>query len=561
MNLTTATTGLSFRELALQAAAAAKLSRFSHAADANAAHDAKIQATFTKTCPPTTRFATHCDTGIVKQFAFISASSNKMAILSCPFPTEDKNNDEVFAGTLGDTMDFPCPVTIRMKDVRGEVVSICETRAEANAYNLPTSTSDPMTEEAPPSDDDDPDMVVINGPERIGIELNVPTKEPCFVAIPKVLPLGSGATAFTDFSGTTSIIETKVMPSIPPASFTAVWYEAMGYGVRKLNNKSIHGNDVLFRYAGLEKAQFQHAHRQYVTYFTVIVTYLTPDDALYHEVAKHVIEERDKLCMMYGAKIIAETPPAALVPPPAAPATANPGAPGQAPSEIREYFEGLAKVLKDSSSTTLTAMDREKKSEAADATRFYGILFGTLRDVVGENGETTKMFVTAKIQPLFALSLEANTNSKAKIALHEALETKIAEISHEDNHFASASNLDPRMFDQPLTAVIRTGQWAHQHTAINPDDLDTKFGIHHLAPPRTWTSVYTLRMQGEVQLTQQEQVEEDTRRHNSKSTSLYHMGSMGSISDIHEMCGNMFVFICTIVEFNRANPPLIWSEI
>ncbi|KAI2498850.1 hypothetical protein MHU86_15651 [Fragilaria crotonensis] len=172
MPSTTPSTDPSFRDLALQAANSAKMVSFANATTLNQAHADRVNATFAKTCPTLTRFATLCDTGVVKQFAFILHASKKMAVLSCPFPAQGRNGEEVFAGSLGDSMDFPCPVTIRMKDVRGDVLSICETRAEANAFQLPTSESNPLEEDAPPGDEQD-FVVLATGPERIGIELNV----------------------------------------------------------------------------------------------------------------------------------------------------------------------------------------------------------------------------------------------------------------------------------------------------------------------------------------------------------------------------------------------------
>lgn len=560
----------SFRDLALQAAASAKMTSFAHATTPNPVHAERVCATFAKSCPTLTRFATLCDTGVVKQFAFILHTSKKMAVLSCPFPAQGRNDEEVFAGSLGDSMEIPCPVTIRMKDVRGDVLSICETRAEANVFKLPTSESNPLEEEAPPGDEQE--FVVVTGPERIGIELNVPTKEPCFVAIPKVFPVPSGAKEYADFNPTTSIVETEVMPSVTVASMTAIWYEAMRYGIRKLDNCSIQARDVLFHYESLEKAEFTSENRKLVSHFTTIVTYLNPEDELYHTVTKHFFEEKEKLLLMYGAKMIVANPPHVAAPAqvPAlmlqnsnqySATTAAGAAVNPLPSEMNVLLEGLAKAINDSSSKTLTGTEREKASEADDAKRFYGILFGSVRDVIGEDGSQTKMFVHATIQPLFLPVLAANKNSKATKAMHEAVETMAAELSMQDNHFASASNLFPRMFDQPLTAALRTGQWEYQHTVLNPEGIKTNFGIHHLAPPRTWTATYITRQQGELQLTQQEQVEEDKSRYHAKTTELYHSGCMGSISDIHEMIGNFFGLMNVIIEFDRANPPLLWTEI
>ncbi|KAI2489262.1 hypothetical protein MHU86_25335 [Fragilaria crotonensis] len=125
--------------------------------------------------------------------------------------------------------------------------------------------------------------------------------------------------------------------------------------------------------------------------------------------------------------------------------------------------------------------------------------------------------------------------------MQEAVESMAAELSLQDNCFASSSNLVPRMFDQPLTAAIRMGQWESQHTVLNPEGVKTNFGLHHLAPPRTNSATYITRQQGELQLTQQEQVEEDQSRYNAKTTDLYHFGYMGTLSEIHEMVGNFLV--------------------
>jgi hypothetical protein len=569
MSLANASGELSFRDLAIQAATTAKLSSFSRASDVNPDHTNKINASVAKTYPTLSRFANLCNPTVVKQFAFIMPSF-KMAVMSCPFPTQGKNNEEVFAGILGDSMEILCPITISMQDVRGEVLSICETRAEVDAHQLPTSTTNPLEEEAPPrAEDDDEDFVVIAaGPDRIGIQLNVATKEPCFVAVPKVLPVTSGEIQFADFSNTTSIVTTPAMPDILPASLGGVWYEALRYGIRLLDNYSIQERDVLFVYDGIEKDEFTAVNRSLVPRFTTVVTYLTPEDELYHTVIKHVLTEKEKAMMIYGAKIVEANPPLAVAPahatlaavpttgaqPPAPiPTTTDPG--------ITALLDGLAKAISDSSSKTLTGTEREKASEAEDAKRFYSILFGRVCDVTDEDGTKSPTFIHAPIHPLFIPVLTANKNSKATKAMHEAVETMASELSMQDNSYACSSNLFPRMFDQPLTAAIRSGQWEYQHTVLNPEGIKTNFGLHHLAPPRTWTATYITRQQGELQLTQQEQVEEDKSRYNAKMTELYHLGCMGTINDIHEMVGNLYGLMCVIIEFDSANPPLIWTEI
>ena len=251
MSFVPAARDLSIRELAIQASASANLSTFSAALDPIPGHAEKVEATFAKSCPTFQKFATLCDTNVVKQLTFIQPNF-KMVTLSCPFPAIGRANEEVFAGSLGDSMDLLCPVTIRMKDVRGDVISICESRNDVDKFNLPTSTANPLEEDGPAPPEGQP--VVPPGPDRIMIDLTVATKEPCFVAIPKVFPITSGVVMAID--PTKSIVTTPNLPAYPPDSLQAVWYEAMRYGIRHLDNYSIHASDTLFQYEGIEKASF-----------------------------------------------------------------------------------------------------------------------------------------------------------------------------------------------------------------------------------------------------------------------------------------------------------------
>jgi hypothetical protein len=130
-----------------------------------------------------------------------------------------------------------------------------------------------------------------------------------------------------------------------------------------------------------------------------------------------------------------------------------------------------------------------------------------------------------------------------------------------DNPFASASNLQAELFDQPLTAAIRTATWASQHTVLQPEGIKTHFAIHHLAPARTWKAEYKTRMEGAMRVTQQEQVEESSARTSAKTTDLYHFGKMTSIEDINTTIGNFYCLMNTIVTVDEENPPTIWSEI
>ena len=282
----------------------AKINTFARTLDPNVTHAEQVCATFAKTSSSLNRFATLCDPNVVKQLAFIQPNF-KMAVITCPFHTQGRNNVEVFAGSLGDSMDIICPVSIRVRGATGEVISLHESRADVAQYDLPTSQANPLEEEGPPPSEALEGVVTQPpGPDRIMMNLNVADREPCFVAIPKDLPAMSGETAYANFS--TSIVTTETMlRTFPPGSMTAIWYEAMCYGIRHLDNYSIQSRDTLFRFAGIEKAEFSAENRSLASRFTtIVVTYRTPDDNLYHEVTRRALEEKEKCLLAIGARIM-----------------------------------------------------------------------------------------------------------------------------------------------------------------------------------------------------------------------------------------------------------------
>ena len=561
MQFATATTALSYRERAIQAAVTAKLTSFAAAYESNPAHAAKVASSLSKTSSALARFATLCDTNVVKQLAFVQPNF-RMATLSCPFPAIGREGEEVFAGSLGDSMNLPCPVTIRMQDVRGDVISVSESKALVTKFNLPTSANDPLEEEGPPlpeGEDGTPP-----GPDRIKITIDTEGQEPCFVAIPKVLPITSGV-AMTFDDPTQMITQVKELPPtlFPSDSLPAVWYKSLRYGTKNMGNHSLQSADTMFCYERLEKTEFTSENRNLSARFTTIVTFLNPDDPLYHEVAQHVLAEKEKATVAYGTKLLelapAEVPPAL----PGAGLAGGPQAPLAAGSEYnRLLFEGLKDCINSTKATTiLTGVEREKQSEAEDAERFYSILFASVRDAIDEDGKPTKIFVKAKLQPQFLEVLKAQKNSKATQFMQEAIESIAAELAMSNDKYAADSNIFPRMFDQPMVAALRTAKWEYGHTVMNPTGVTSNIGLHHLAPVRTWGAIYKSRQEGETKLIQQEQVGEDKSRIGAKTTELYHYGCMGSLSDLNETLGNFFALMCTIAEIDPEHPPLLWTEI
>jgi hypothetical protein len=501
-----------------------------------------------------------------------------LAVISCPFPTVVPDTKEpVFAGSLGDRMDIICPVTIRMRDVRGYVISISPNNIMQKELNLATSANNPIAKEGPPPDDDtEADQP---GPDRIYIDVVNPDDTPCFIRIPKLFPFAGGYS----IPPTTTPIKTKPTPSLEPLFTNSptsepneeptnskelmFWYETMRYGITNLENYSIHAKDTLFYYETLDKVQFI-PETHLTSQFTIAVNYLTPNDPIYHQVTTHVIAEKEKATTAFGSRI--KPRPNAFTTPPKVydnhfnrnnqheqpPANISPT------SDIRAILEGLTTALTESTSKSMTGTEREQAREAADVKAFYEILWASFTNITDDQGTTTKFFQKATLNPGFEDVLKANKNSKATKLLQSAIESTASEIdTTHDNRFASACNLLPTLFDQPLTAAIRTGQWEYQHTVLHPEGITTHFGIHHIAPPRTRSAIYKTRMEGATKIIQQEHVDEDKTKTAARATDLYHYGRMSNINDLHELIGNFYGLMHAMITVDTNAYPALWLEI
>jgi hypothetical protein len=558
-------TDLTLRDLAIHAATKAKLDSFTDAYEPNSTKADRMADTFAKTCPPLTRLILTCDSGLVKQIGFYKPNKT-IATISCPFPATNSNKEDVIAGSLGDKFDIICPVTIRMRDMRGFVISITQAKTLAKTkYNMPTSSTDPLEEEGPPTGE--PETIVPPGPDRIHIDINNTNETPCFIAIPKVFPLTDGYTIpqsdtnISDIINLTQISDNtnKTHSAILNRDDFKIWNAAMNYGMKHLNNYSIHAKNTLFVYDNINKDDFDINKENLVSQFTTQVTYLTPEDPLYHEVTKHTLNEKDKAIQNFGSNSRSTTNP---TPTPPTEINTTTNSPHSVVSDMSTMIEGFAKAITDSTSKNLTGNEKERITEALEAQQFYELLFASSNDTIQPNGTTVQTFIKATVNPLFISGvLKANKNSKATRAMQDIIEETTASLSNNDNRFAAASNLTPRMFDQPLTAALRTGIWEHQHTVLHPDGLKTHFGIHHIAPPKSWSATYKTRLAGEMKIIQQEQVEEDKTKINTKNTELYHMGRVGTISALNETIGNFFALMYSIIEYNQETPPTIWLEL
>lgn len=551
-------TAQTLRELAIKAANTAELNSFSLAYKPDHAQTERISQSFSKYYPPLSRNMNVCDSGLVKQLCFVKPNF-KLAVLSCPFPASNNANEGVVAGSLGDGFNI-CPVTIRIRDVTGHGISVATSSTLVNDLQMPTSKSNPLEEDGPPQLDEgiDPEPA---GPDRVKIIINNPDEVPCFVAVPKVFPFPIGHSLPTELT-TNEISETA--PPTPPGNHLQefnLWFETMKYGVQHLNNNSIHSKDTLFVYESIDKTDFK-ADRL-VSQFTTTVTYLTQDEALYHQVHRYATSEKEKAASVFGGhtNLPASSTPSVISTGDdrdSISAATNPRPEG----DLKSIFKDLSQALIESSTkSSQSSAERERVAEAKDSSAFYQILFASVTECLQEDGSTKKVLSKATLNPLFESGvLQAVKNSKATRAFQSILETTAAEMTVSSDRFAASSHLVPKMFDQPVTAALRASMWEHRHTVLHPEGIKTHFGLHHLAPPRTWTAAYKSRLEGAIKLIQQEQVEEDKSKFATKTTEIYHMGRMGTLAELNETIGNFFALMHCLVEVNPDYPPLIWTE-
>ena len=134
-------------DLAYQAASAAKLNSFAGAYVPDPDKVKRIAAIFSKTYPDITSVANICDSGLVNQVAFFldnPGANPSLAVLLCPFLTAIRT-EAVFAGTLGDSMDIICPVTIRMRDIKGYCITVAASNTSPTLLNMSMSMSTFLT--------------------------------------------------------------------------------------------------------------------------------------------------------------------------------------------------------------------------------------------------------------------------------------------------------------------------------------------------------------------------------------------------------------------------------
>ena len=260
---------LTMRDTATQAAMTAKLNSFAAAYLPDPSQAQRIEANFAKTCSPTAKLANICDSGLVKQLCFVQPNY-KLSILSCPFLTQGPDNEDLIAGSLGDALDVIFPVTIRLKDVRGEILSVCTSRATAEKFKLATSKTNPLEEHGPPPPDDSVTMPEPPGPDRININIVDAANQPCFVAIPKVFPLTRGYTIPNNPA--IALATTPSLPDQAPDSLINTWYETVCYGVLNLNNHSLQSSDTLFVFASIDQVELTGDNRSLTSQCTVVAS-------------------------------------------------------------------------------------------------------------------------------------------------------------------------------------------------------------------------------------------------------------------------------------------------
>jgi hypothetical protein len=86
-------------------------------------------------------------------------------------------------------MDVICPVAIRMRDAKGQCITIASVKSIPTILNLVISSSDPLNEEAPAPKEGT--IAEPTGPDRLCLEISDPTDTPCITLLPKIFQLAT----------------------------------------------------------------------------------------------------------------------------------------------------------------------------------------------------------------------------------------------------------------------------------------------------------------------------------------------------------------------------------
>ena len=236
--------------------------------------------------------------------------------------------------------------------------------------------------------------------------------------------------------------------------------------------------------------------------------------------------------------------------------------PAVTPANISTLFQAaVTAVTKEfrGDPTAGTSKEREQKSEAAEVTIRYQLLFASIRHVTDvTDGTVTREVQYPALTPIFKSILEAPKTNKAVAIMQEQMQRHCSQASRSDHRLASGCTLHPTMFDSVLVTTLRRASIAVEPPAIDPDGIVDKLGLYHLAGPRTESVLYKGRLAGSRQLLRQEIAEEDSTKLARKATELYRGGYMETGAHIHSMLANFWNLGTFMIADFLENPPALW---
>ena len=132
------------------------------------------------------------------------------------------------------------------------------------------------------------------GPDHIHVDIQDPGMQPCFIAIPKVLPFTAGRLSFGTGSGSFRryYISAPKRRAQQPRQYLVPNHQVGHQSHGQLLHSRRQGHP--FVYEGLEKGNFIAANRNLASCCTVRVTTQTYDDPIYREVIRNIRNEKER---------------------------------------------------------------------------------------------------------------------------------------------------------------------------------------------------------------------------------------------------------------------------
>jgi hypothetical protein len=520
-----------------------------------------ILDSFKKDIDPTTRIMS------------LSASTDNYAIVfqhkffqvTKPIFTTNKEGVSIVLLNLSQTIGEVIPVSIPASTfAKGIAVTIGprDTITQAGMH-----TFDKSPEEIPAQGDasnvNEPNL----GSERLQLYWTLNTtgsNEPVFTTIPLVCPIPNGFA----FSAGGAPIEEDEVPTGAPFNELRMWCAMMRHNIELNDGKSLNRGGPAF------DQELINAHViipgipsdvsfLYSTFVECELKALSIIDAGEQQHYKSVVnvakEYQSQILLNYAnnqgynvnlGSPSSTSPGANLFGSPESP-SAWTGRDDQSADPFSRMTTAIASALEKSNSSPAKESAFKRASTSIPKLR---AAFG--RTTFDETGTGT--FEPATITDVGRLILEASSITAAVSELTNQVHLAIAQAKMSDKTMDNNVSFRPEQIDTALTSSILNYNFLYESMNVNPGVVKSQLTILAFLHQPTQSPAFLERVENNLRIRLQEQVQEDTTKRARKTTELYINGSLQGISILQALSNFKMLFSILFVDFDKCD---LWQAL